>query len=131
MKIGTWTTVGIAASLVGFALPVASVAQNSEANTPKHHHYKLIDLGTLGGSRSYFSPGSGQLIGQFSHVLNNRGTAVGFANTPLPDPFFNFCFDIEGDCLLTHAFQTQGANGLTDLGASEAALRLGSARMDL
>jgi hypothetical protein len=101
--------VATVAMLVISAEPVPAAAQ-------EHHHYKLIDLGTLGGPQSYFSPGSGN-SGPFSHVLNERGEVAGFANTALPDPFPPFCFDLEGDCFVTHAFEAHGSAGLTDLGA--------------
>jgi hypothetical protein len=98
------------AVLVMLAVPVRLPAQH-------HHHYKLVDLGTFGGTQSYFSPGSGTEIGQYSRVLNDRGIAAGLANTSLPDPFPNYCFDLEGDCYLTHAFQTNNGGELKDLGA--------------
>jgi probable HAF family extracellular repeat protein len=82
------------------------------------HHYKLIDLGTLGGTQSYFSPGGGNEFGQYSQVLNERGQVAGLANTALEDPYApNFCFDLTGDCLVTRAFSAQDAGPLKDLGA--------------
>jgi uncharacterized membrane protein len=98
------------------ALPSGPAGQQA-AKSARHHHYKLVDLGTLGGTRSYFSPGSGNELSQFSHVLNDRGEVAGLANTALPDPFPAFCFDLEGDCLVTHAFEAHHGGGLTDLGA--------------
>jgi probable HAF family extracellular repeat protein len=75
----------------------------------KHHHYKLIDIGTFGGPQSYVD-GDGN--GGF-RVLNNHGALAGAANTSAPDPFPDFCF-LE-DCFVVHALQWQ--NGvLTDLG---------------
>jgi hypothetical protein len=56
-------------------------AQDSEGehHKPKHHQYKLIDLGTLGG------PDSG-LSGPQQRVLNSRGKFVAFANTGAANP---------------------------------------------
>jgi probable HAF family extracellular repeat protein len=83
------------------------LAAEDHANRPTHHHYKLIDLGTFGDPASYFSNG-------FDGILNNRGTAVGWADTPTPDPHPATCFD--PDCFVAHAFRSQ--NGvLADLGA--------------
>ena len=80
-------------------IPVRAAAQ-------EHHHYKLIDMGTFDGPASYFSNG-------FDGILNNRGTAVGWADTSTPDPYPGFCFN--ADCFVSHAFQWQ--NGvLNDLG---------------
>jgi probable HAF family extracellular repeat protein len=76
--------------------------------------YKLVDLGTFGGPQSYLDPGSGNDFGDFTRLLNNKGTAVGFADTALPDPFQNFCFS---DCDVTHAFWAGSAGRLHDLGA--------------
>lgn len=83
----------------------------------KDHHYKLIDLGTFGGLRSYFSPGSGNDVGQYSRVLNTHGAVAGFANTTVPDPFPNFCFDSPGNCVVTRAFEAHDSSHLKDLGA--------------
>jgi probable HAF family extracellular repeat protein len=78
-----------------------------EHNT-KHHHYQLIDVGTLGGpltGLSYPLPGEVQ--------LNRRGLVVGISETANPDPNTPNC--ITPDCDVAHAFQWQ--NGvLTDLG---------------
>ena len=49
-----------------------------EVAAKKHHHYKLIDLGTFGGPGSVFNFMAG--------FLNNDGTAVGAAETPDPIP---------------------------------------------
>jgi len=63
--------------------------------------YSLIDLGTFGGPQSYVN------IPDISYapVLNNSGTVAGWADTLVPDPYPDVCFD--GDCLVAHAFQWQ------------------------
>lgn len=93
--------------LCTFALLAISV-QLAAQELPKHHHYKLIDVGTFGGPNAYLSyplPGEVQ--------LNQRGLVVGVADTPSSDPYNPNCMI---DCYLVHAFQWR--NGvLTDLGA--------------
>jgi probable HAF family extracellular repeat protein len=92
------------------AIPVQLAAQDNHSKHHRYHHYQLIDLGTFGGPQSYVTINNIQV----SRILNSRGTAVGSADTPTPDPFPNFCFNF--DCFVSHAFQSQ--NGvLTDLGA--------------
>lgn len=49
---------------------------------PEHHHYKLIDMGTLGGTQSYFS----DFYQGPTHLLNNSGTLVSWGDTSEPDP---------------------------------------------
>jgi probable HAF family extracellular repeat protein len=72
----------------------------------RHHHYKLIDMGTFGGRASIFNNPS-------YRVLNNRGTAVGQADTSIPDPYYPNCFY---DCVIDYGFAwTSGVK--TDLGA--------------
>ena len=91
-------TLKFAVGIVLLAAPVRLAAQ-------QHHHYKLIDLGTLGGPASYFLNGS-------DGILNNQGTAVSWSDTSTPDPFPAFCFN--PDCFVSHAFQSR--NGVrTDL----------------
>ncbi len=83
-----------------------SPAQDKQDHNNKHHHYKLIDLGTFGGPTSYFTNG-------FDGILNNHGTAAGWADTSTPDPVPSFCYN--PDCFVSHAFQWQ-SGVLTDLG---------------
>src|SRR6266849_7807421 len=97
---------GLALLFAGLALPLRLAAQHNQDPNPKHHHYKLIDLGTFGGPTSYFTNG-------FDGILNNHGTAAGWADTSTPDPFPDFCFN--PDCFVSHAFQWQ-SGVLTDLG---------------
>src|SRR5215467_2030169 len=87
------------ALVIAFALSVPLAAQQAR--------YRLVDLGTFGGPASYFPNG-------FDGILNNHGTAVGFANTSTPDPF---CFPAPS-CFATHAFIAQNG-GVTDLGVLE------------
>jgi probable HAF family extracellular repeat protein len=98
--------------LIGFvlaAIPVQLAAQDNAGNNTRHRHhrYKLIDMGTFGGPNSFLvypPPGI---------VLNNRGSVVGIADTPEPDPFCPNCFF---DGLVTYAFQWHDGV-LTNLGA--------------
>jgi len=98
------------ALLVGAAVPGRLTAQTNQPQTPKHHHYKLIDLDTLGGPAAYKSvnaPGY--------QILANSGEVAYAADTPLPDPFAPNCY-YPPDCHVTHA--VRWSNGvLTDLGA--------------
>jgi len=77
--------------------------------------YKLIVLGTLGGPQSYGDAGHN------AANINNRGTAVGVADTSTADPFFpNFNPVFSGQStgmypLVYHVFTTRGG-GLADLG---------------
>jgi probable HAF family extracellular repeat protein len=89
------------------AMPLVSSAQDNatQNHKAKHHHYKLIDIGTLGGPNS--SVGFAGYVGK---TLNPRGIAIGQADTSTPDPS---CLI---DCFVNHPFQWR--NGvLTDLGA--------------
>jgi probable HAF family extracellular repeat protein len=97
--------------LGAITVSIQSSAQDRERehHKPKHHQYKLIDLGTFGGPNSYISNPSAK-------VLNNRGAIQGWADTRIPDPFAPNCFSGLGDCVVSHAFERR--NGVvTDLGA--------------
>jgi uncharacterized membrane protein len=93
------------------AIAAGAAAQDnlSRNNYHRHHQYKLIDIGTLGGPASYYSAqGVGSLI------LNERGMVAGYGDTPYPDPYEPACFD--EDCYLGHAFRFQDG-AVADLGA--------------
>ena len=81
-----------------FSLPAVLLAQ--------HTRYKIIDLGTLGGTNSYqTAPG---------RTVNNRGETIAFSDTNVPDPNAPNC--LQPDCLISHAIKwREGAP--TDLGA--------------
>jgi len=57
-------------------LPLWIVAQSHPHQQPR---YRLVDVGTFSGPASYFQNG-------LDGILNDRGTSVGWANTPVPDP---------------------------------------------
>jgi probable HAF family extracellular repeat protein len=105
MKSRTLKCITAITLFVAFAIPVQLTAQ-------QHHHYKLIDLGTLGGPSAYKSvnaPGY--------QIINNAGIIAFGADTPLTDPNASnpgLCFNL--DCFVSHAVSWH--NGvLTDLGA--------------
>jgi probable HAF family extracellular repeat protein len=89
---------------------VANVAAQNEAaqgNIGKHHHYKLIDLGTLGGPNSFVT-----FLG--TNTITPRGGVIGEADTPTPDPYAPFC--LQSDCLVNHTLLWE--DGVSaDLGA--------------
>jgi len=98
------------------AIPVELAAQGNPAN--KHHHYKLIDVGTFPGlsiyNRGVTSDGSTPT--EFQQMLNNKGTLVGGADTPLINPYNCFNpFNQSIECYVQHAFAWQNGT-LTDLG---------------
>ena len=91
------------------AMPNGMQAQGnlSQNNKPKHQKYRLVDLGTFGGPQSFYF--SSPVV----KSVNNFGTAVGAADTPIQDPFYPNCDT--PDCLLLRAFQWKNGS-LTDLG---------------
>lgn len=96
------------AAVVALAIPSQLSAQEKSAkhHKPKHHRYKLVDLGTFGG------PG-GLISNPGSPVLNRKGSLVGASDTAFPDPYDPNCFF---DCYIDHAWVWRNGT-LTDLGA--------------
>jgi probable HAF family extracellular repeat protein len=96
------------------AMPLRLGAQDRQEHMHKHHHYKLIDMGTLGGPQSYGDAGHG------AANINNRGTAAGVADTTTPDPNYpNFnplMLPFGPDPFIFHAFRSEG-DAIGDLGA--------------
>ena len=93
-------------TLFALALPVSGTAAQ------KHHHYKLVDLGTFGGPTAY-----GSISGAGYPLINNSGVISSSADTAMPDPNASTptsCFN--PDCFLSHAFHWQDGV-LTDIGA--------------
>jgi len=89
--------------------PVQLAAQDKQDHHHKHHHYQLIDPGTFGGPASYNESDPPESI------INDRGAAVGGADTSIPDLFAPDCFGYQ-DCFVSDAYVWQGGV-LTDLGA--------------
>jgi probable HAF family extracellular repeat protein len=127
-KTGTRTTTLLLFATLAIPVGVAAQDQQKLPNQPhhyqlvqiqaqgkqdhknaKHPHYRLIDLGTLGGPIGY-----GSVNGDGFRLLNNSGSVVSYADTPFPDPNQAYlCFD--PDCYQGHGFSWK--NGvMTDLG---------------
>jgi probable HAF family extracellular repeat protein len=88
----------------------AATPSAESLSTSAHQHYKLVDLGTLGGPHSY-----GSINGDGFQLLNNSGVVASYADTSVPDPNApNLCFD--PDCFVAHAFRWKDGV-MTDLGA--------------
>lgn len=106
-NLATYTTA--LTLLAALAVPVQLAAQGNQENiNRKHHHYKLIDLGTFGGPQSYLT--NSEFTSEAD--VDNRGVLTGWADTTAPDPYPNFCF---WDCFIVRAFQWK--NGVkSDLG---------------
>lgn len=99
----------LAFGLAALAMPLVVSAQKTvtQNHNTKHHHYKLIDIGTLGGPNSFFGVG-----GDVTKTINSQGTSIAQADTSIPDPFSM----VGSDALVNHPVQLR--NGiLTDLGA--------------
>jgi hypothetical protein len=113
---------------IAFAMIGASFQMSGQEHA-KHHHYKLIDLGTFGGSQSYIN---GFEYGGPLHNLNNAGMLAGWADTSALDPYGNssnaygnFCFNYDGTpCYASRAFVWKDGS-ISDLGTLR---RRGSAR---
>jgi len=69
MKTLSWRSI-LVTTLFALAIPVSGTAAQ------KHHHYKLIDMGTFGVVET-------QTIGS-PNQMNQRGVTVGAADTPTP-----------------------------------------------
>ena len=108
MKCRAFTRMTATTLFAVLAIPLALAAQDdtAQANKAKHHHYRLIDTGTLGGPTS--STGFEQ-----ERDINNTGVPIALADTSLPDPYAPNCFL---DCFLAHAVEWRDGV-LTDLGA--------------
>jgi probable HAF family extracellular repeat protein len=116
-------------SMCAIASLMIPMRTNGQSDKGKHHHYKLIDIGTFGGPQSYIN---GFEYHGAVQTLNNAGTLTGWADTSMLDPncllgnaFGNFCFNFDQppSCFgaigcpghVSHAFQWQ--DGVrTDLG---------------
>jgi hypothetical protein len=81
-------------SMTVLAIP-APIASQSVHNHSKHHHYKVIDIGTFGGPESYIIPVQG--VGS-PNPVSSRGRAVGTAGTTTAlDDYHNIiCGGLEG-----------------------------------
>ena len=108
MKPRTWKWMPVVSLVAALTMPTGMAAQDnsSQNQKPKHHTYKLIDLGTLGGPNSFIST--------FFLQLANSGRLVGEADTVIPDPFAPNC--LQFSCLVNHAFSWKEGTK-TDLGA--------------
>jgi hypothetical protein len=109
MKSRTLTCITAMTLFVALAIPVRLGAQKQKEGKKEHQRYKLVDIGTFGGSASYLS-----CCVPVQHALNDRGIVTGWADISTPDPYSPNCFS--PDCLVSHAFKWH--NGVkTDLGA--------------
>jgi probable HAF family extracellular repeat protein len=104
------TTSITALTLLGaLAIPSGLAAQN-KPDHKRFHHYKLAAIGTFGG------PNVSLAVEPIAQILNNRGVAVGEAETSIPNPYYpNGNPFVGGGAYIGHSFSWQHTV-LTDLG---------------
>jgi probable HAF family extracellular repeat protein len=106
-----------------YAMILVAALVPSGLAAQQHHHYKPIDLGTLGGPQSGLA-----VLGQTSplntnessaapatQMLSAAGVVTGAAELNTPDPYKPFCL-FSSDCMLAHTFLFRDGR-LIDLGA--------------
>jgi probable HAF family extracellular repeat protein len=116
MKSTTLSSITAVVLFAGLGISVRLAAQDKQPN--KHRHYKLIDIGTFPGLSIYNRrvTSNGSAVTEFQQVLNNQGTLVGGADTPLVNPYNCFNpFNQSNLCYVQHAFVWQKGKP-TDLG---------------
>ena len=95
----------------------ASAETSHGVAAKKHHHYKLVDIGTFGGPESYVNPAPA--LGS-QNQMNARGTTVGGAGTAIPTTATNnpaICGGFEGQVrFVNHALEWH-KGVMTDLGS--------------
>jgi len=98
MKFETWNRVITVSLLAMLVIPGGVAAQNTAKQHHPHqyHHYQIADPGTFGGADS------SQLYPGPNEGVNNRGVAVGGADTSTPDPT-SLC--LNGDCYISYGFK--------------------------
>lgn len=100
--------------LAGLGVPTRVIAQEQKDHHGEHHHYKLVDMGTLGGPQSI-------IYEQGTRSLNDHGTFTGCADTPSLDPnspqnsYFVYPDNIL-DPYIQHVFEWEEGE-TTDVGA--------------
>src|SRR5579872_4357988 len=87
MKSRILTLVTATALFAAVAVPDQLAAQDSQDHKDQHHHYKLIDVGTFGGSASFTNPpfnvnpelsGRGVTAGGSATGVSTTSTSNGF-----------------------------------------------------
>jgi probable HAF family extracellular repeat protein len=101
MEMRSYSSI-LVTTLLALAIPDSGTAAQ------KHHHYRLIEIGTFGGPTSY-----DDINGFGDQILNNSGVVSSHADTSVPDSFAPNCFN--QDCFVSHAFRWH-EGVLTDLG---------------
>src|SRR5258708_22888236 len=96
--------------LAAMVIPARVTAQSAAPGNPPapFHHYKLFDMGTLGGPNS-------SSAWPFSRNINSSGTAIAEAETALGDPFAPNCLQ-PPDCLINRGLQWKDGVS-TDMGS--------------
>jgi hypothetical protein len=113
MKSRTWMWMAIVYLFAALVTPVWTAGQNNPSqNKPRHHTYRLIDLGTFGGPQSIIFGKTGP--------LSAGGAVTTCADTAMPDPYYpnnNPYFDLFSgpDPYIEHAFLWKNGT-LGDLG---------------
>jgi probable HAF family extracellular repeat protein len=105
MKSGIWSSIVRLILLGVLAMPILVAAQDAaKPNNARHHHYKVVDIGTFGGPNSSYLQGFPE-----GRMLNNSGAAVGAGDTTTPDPL---CVAFDFDCYVAFGFKWQ--NGVAN-----------------
>jgi probable HAF family extracellular repeat protein len=109
-----WFAVLFAGLLAGMSPTRADGQESPLQQQPQHHHYKLVDMGALGGPQSI-------VFELNTRNLNNQGTFAACADTPNLDPnnpqtpYFGYP-DFQIDPYIQHVFNWKKGK-VTDLGA--------------
>jgi probable HAF family extracellular repeat protein len=98
MKFGTWSSIAGVSLLAGLVAPTVVASQDDlKPNNARHHHYKVVDIGTFGGPNSSYLQGFPE-----GRMLNNSGAVVGAGDTSTPDPL---CVAFDFDCYVAYGFK--------------------------